>query len=203
MRQSCQSVKYPSELPTASVIIVYCNEAPSAVLRTVHSVVNRTPPQLLHQVILIDDFSDRSMNDFIKLCINYTSVCSLSSSSLVQLQCCIAESWQVFISWPPRNTTKALAALWNFRRCIAKFYTYYRHKHECTNYRKWLDNMCLTVNLHRQVLHIAGACYYSYVCVYVCVCFCVCLHVYVCVFVCMRLCLCVLYCHLFSYVPAN
>ena len=43
----------------ASVVIVYNNEASSAVLRTVHSVVNRSPPELLHEVVLLDDFSDR------------------------------------------------------------------------------------------------------------------------------------------------
>lgn len=57
--RQCKDIEYPRELPTASVVIVFCNEAPSAVLRTVHSVVNRSPPEYLHEVILVDDFSDR------------------------------------------------------------------------------------------------------------------------------------------------
>lgn len=55
----CREVKYPKELPTASVIIIFHNEAWSPLLRTAHSVVNRSPPRYLHEVILLDDFSDR------------------------------------------------------------------------------------------------------------------------------------------------
>ncbi|ESO03689.1 hypothetical protein HELRODRAFT_112090 [Helobdella robusta] len=55
----CKSQTYPTKLPNASVVIVFCNEAPSALLRTVHSVVNRSPPNYLHEVILVDDASER------------------------------------------------------------------------------------------------------------------------------------------------
>ncbi|KAK2178567.1 hypothetical protein NP493_535g01054 [Ridgeia piscesae] len=56
----CKTLKYPEVLPSASVIIIFHNEAWSPLLRTVHSVVNRSPPQFLHEVILLDDFSNRA-----------------------------------------------------------------------------------------------------------------------------------------------
>lgn len=28
-------------------------------MRTVHSVINRTPPKFLHEIVLVDDYSDK------------------------------------------------------------------------------------------------------------------------------------------------
>jgi len=59
MRSSaCKAVSYPSDLPTASVVIIFKNERWSPVLRTVYSVINRSPRHLLKEVILVDDDSD-------------------------------------------------------------------------------------------------------------------------------------------------
>lgn len=49
---------YPLGLPSASVVICFFNEAFSALLRTVHSVLDRTPVYLLHEIILVDDHSE-------------------------------------------------------------------------------------------------------------------------------------------------
>ena len=50
-------IKYRSELPDTSVVVVFHNEAWSVLLRTVYSVLDRTPAKLLREIILVDDAS--------------------------------------------------------------------------------------------------------------------------------------------------
>jgi len=56
--KTCKDKVYPQELPTASVIICFYNEEVNTLLRTVHSVVNRSPEHLVQEVILVNDNSD-------------------------------------------------------------------------------------------------------------------------------------------------
>jgi len=61
MRSSaCKKLKYSSDLPSTSVIIIFNNEALSALLRTVWSVLDRSPGDVLHEVILVDDASNNT-----------------------------------------------------------------------------------------------------------------------------------------------
>eukprot|EP00048_Salpingoeca_helianthica_P020391 m.6333 g.6333 ORF g.6333 m.6333 type:complete len:537 (+) comp4752_c0_seq1:73-1683(+) len=55
---SCKAIQYSHDLPAMSVIICFHNEARSTLLRTVRTVIDRTPPTLLREIILVDDFSD-------------------------------------------------------------------------------------------------------------------------------------------------
>lgn len=53
----CAEKKYPEELPTISVVLIYLNEALSIIQRAIRSIIDRTPAELLVEIILVDDHS--------------------------------------------------------------------------------------------------------------------------------------------------
>lgn len=54
----CKRMTYSKNLPMASVIMVFHNEAISMILRSLYAILNRSPGHLLREIILIDDCSD-------------------------------------------------------------------------------------------------------------------------------------------------
>uniref|UniRef100_A0A8C9USS8 Polypeptide N-acetylgalactosaminyltransferase n=1 Tax=Spermophilus dauricus TaxID=99837 RepID=A0A8C9USS8_SPEDA len=68
----CVQKSYPSLLPSLGVILIFMDESLSIIQRAITSVISRTPPRLLKEIILVDDFSSNeelkvSLNEKIKL----------------------------------------------------------------------------------------------------------------------------------------
>uniref|UniRef100_A0AAY5EUK7 Polypeptide N-acetylgalactosaminyltransferase n=1 Tax=Electrophorus electricus TaxID=8005 RepID=A0AAY5EUK7_ELEEL len=57
--EECKYWQYDENLLTSSVVIVFHNEGWSTLMRTVHSVIKRTPSRYLAEIVMIDDFSNK------------------------------------------------------------------------------------------------------------------------------------------------
>ncbi|XP_017047332.1 putative polypeptide N-acetylgalactosaminyltransferase 10 [Drosophila ficusphila] len=69
---SCCQRKYLKNLPNVTVVMSFYNEHLSVLLRSISSIVNRSPPELLKEIILVDDASNfpelgQKLEDFIEL----------------------------------------------------------------------------------------------------------------------------------------
>lgn len=69
--KGCSSLKYPPKLPKTSVIICFYNEHFETLIRSVHSILDRTQHDLLKEIILIDDYSDiKDLHDEVDRAVN-------------------------------------------------------------------------------------------------------------------------------------
>ncbi|XP_055637765.1 polypeptide N-acetylgalactosaminyltransferase 35A [Toxorhynchites rutilus septentrionalis] len=54
----CLDQSYDKVLPSASIVMCFYNEHQQTLIRSVNSVIHRTPSYLLHEIVLVDDCSD-------------------------------------------------------------------------------------------------------------------------------------------------
>ena len=57
----CKSMKYSNNLPVTSVILIFHNEPFTMIMRSVFAIFKRTQPELLGEIVLVDDCSDRGL----------------------------------------------------------------------------------------------------------------------------------------------
>ncbi|XP_045458297.1 polypeptide N-acetylgalactosaminyltransferase 35A [Melitaea cinxia] len=67
----CRKQKFPPKLPKASIIICFYNEHFETLMRSVHSILDRTEMRLLKEIILVDDYSDiEGLHDDVNKAVN-------------------------------------------------------------------------------------------------------------------------------------
>ncbi|XP_029008729.1 probable polypeptide N-acetylgalactosaminyltransferase 8 isoform X2 [Betta splendens] len=54
----CLKKSYPKDLPSLSVVLIYLNEALSILKRALRSIIDRTPKDLLKEIVMVDDNSN-------------------------------------------------------------------------------------------------------------------------------------------------
>uniref|UniRef100_A0A671N6L7 UDP-N-acetyl-alpha-D-galactosamine:polypeptide N-acetylgalactosaminyltransferase 16 n=1 Tax=Sinocyclocheilus anshuiensis TaxID=1608454 RepID=A0A671N6L7_9TELE len=103
----CASMTFDPDLPPTSIIITFHNEARSTLLRTIKSVLMRSPPHLIQEIILVDDFSS---NRLIRSRVRGASAASASILTFLDSHCEVNTDWlQPMIQRVKEDHTRAVS----------------------------------------------------------------------------------------------
>lgn len=100
----CKILSYPERLPKASVIIIFHNEAWTTLLRTVWSIIDRSPIELIQEIILVDDMSTgsflkRPLDDYLELLpVHITVIRTMKREGLIRARLLGAKRATVSVS---------------------------------------------------------------------------------------------------------
>ncbi|XP_069125504.1 polypeptide N-acetylgalactosaminyltransferase 1-like [Argopecten irradians] len=74
--KDCSTLTYPdvNTMPTVSVVIIFCDEPLQLILRNIHSILDKSPSHLIHEIILVDDNSTLAyLKDDLDLYVSFLS----------------------------------------------------------------------------------------------------------------------------------
>ncbi|KAK3858247.1 hypothetical protein Pcinc_035551 [Petrolisthes cinctipes] len=123
--------RFLDNLPETSVIVCFHNEAWSVLLRTVHSILDRSPPQFLKEIILVDDNSDMP-------------------HLMQQLEDYMAQYPKVRIVRAPKREGLIRARLMGARHATAPVLTFLDSHCECTT--GWLEPLLARIAYNSQTV---------------------------------------------------
>ncbi|KAH8355213.1 hypothetical protein KR093_008742 [Drosophila rubida] len=132
------SARYSNDLPKTDVIICFHNEAWSVLLRTVHSVLDRSPSELIGKIILVDDYSDMRKYQSSSLPTHCHSIClALAAHLKKQLEDYFASYSKVEIVRGPQREGLIRARLLGAKYAKSPVITYLDSHCECAE--GWLE----------------------------------------------------------------
>lgn len=149
----CRDIRYPNRLPTTSIIIVFHNEPKSSLLRTVWSIINRSPKELIEEIILVDDssthqFLKRELEEYVAtLPAKVRVIRTTKREGLVRSRMLGADHAEV--EFPVENSRQSIMYLCFFQGMVLTFLDAHI---ECTG--GWLEPILSRIYNDRSVIAV-------------------------------------------------